>query len=88
MANIKSAAKKARQAIVRRNRNQSTKKSIRSLEKKLRQAISSKDKSAESLFREYESQLGKAAQKGKFHLNTAARKLSRLATSMNKATGK
>ena len=88
MANIKSAAKKARQAIVRRNRNQSAKKSIRSLEKKLRTAITAKDKkSSQELYREYSSQLAKATQKGNFHLNTASRKLSRIASSMHKALG-
>lgn len=86
LANIQSAKKRARQAIVRRDRNQQMKKGIRKLEKRVRQAIASKDKDgAASMLRTYESAIDKAARKGKFHAKTAARKVSRLALAMNKA---
>ena len=86
LANIQSAKKRARQSIVRRDRNQQLKKSIRSLEKKVRTAIAAKDKdqAAESL-KEYTSAIDKAANKGKYHDKTDSRKISRLTVSMNKA---
>ena len=88
MANIKSAAKRARQSIVRRDRNQQAKKAVRRIEKKLRSAVSAKDKDqATALLKEYSSKMGKAAQKGKYHAKTAARKISRLALFMNKSLG-
>ncbi|MCB0378248.1 MAG: 30S ribosomal protein S20 [Bdellovibrionales bacterium] len=88
MANIKSAAKRARQAIVRRDRNQQTKKSVRTIERKLRTAVSAKDKDlANELLKTYSSEMGKAAQKGKYHPKTAARKISRIALFMNKVLG-
>ncbi len=88
MANIVSAKKRARQSLVRRDRNQQMKKAVRHLEKKVRAAIATKDKdSATSLLREYTSAIGKAAQKGKFHDNMVARKVSRLTIFMNKALG-
>ena len=66
--------------------NQGIKKSVRTLEKRLRTAITAKDKTqAEELFKSYSSALGKATQKGKYHLNTASRKIARIASSMNKA---
>ena len=88
MANIASAKKRARQSLVRRDRNQQLKKSVRHLEKRLRQAISSKDKTAsQDLIKTYESAIGKAAQKGKYHPKTASRKISRLNLFMNKVLG-
>ncbi len=86
MANIQSAKKRARQAIVRRDRNQQMKSAIRKLEKRVRQAIASKDKdTAASMLTKYSSAIDKAANKGKFHARTAARKVSRLTIAMNKA---
>ena len=89
MANIKSAAKKARQAIVRRDRNQQAKKAVRSLEKKVRLAAAAKKSDeTKSLLTEYASKMGKAAQKGMYHANTASRKVSRLAQFVNKTLTK
>lgn len=88
MANIVSAKKRARQSLVRRDRNQQMKKAVRNLEKKVRTAIAAKDKdSAVTLLRDYSSAMGKAAQKGKYHVNTAARKISRLTLTLNKLLG-
>ena len=85
MANIKSAAKRARQAIVRRDRNQQAKKAIRSLEKRVRAAIASKDKdSAVQTLKTFTSELSKATLKGMFHKNTTSRKIGRLTRFMNK----
>ena len=85
MANIKSAAKRAKQALVRRDKNQQAKKAIRTLERTVRVAIAGKDKEAPTLLKNFTSQLGKATQKGMYHKNTAARKVSRLTQSLNKA---
>ena len=88
MANIKSAAKRARQSIVRRDRNQQAKKAVRKLEKKFRTAVSAKNKEeAMGLLREYSSKIGKAAQKNMYHAKTASRKISRLTLFMNKTLG-
>lgn len=88
LANIVSAKKRARQSLVRRDRNQQMKKAVRGLEKKVRAAIAAKDKDgATSLLSQYASAIGKAAQKGKFHSKTASRKISRLALFMNKNLG-
>ena len=86
MANIVSAKKRARQSLIRRDRNQQLKKAIRHLEKKVRNAISAKDSDgAQTLLKAYTKALDMAATKGKFHAKTASRKISRLTISMNKA---
>ena len=88
MANIKSAKKRARQSLVRKAQNQQLKKSVRQLEKKLRQTISAKDGNAAlGLIRDYESAMSKAARKGKYHPKTASRKISRLHLFMNRVLG-
>lgn len=88
LANIVSAKKRARQSLVRRDRNQQMKKAVRGLEKKVRVAIAAKDKeSATDFLRQYSSAIGKAAQKGKYHAKTASRKISRLTLFMNKTLG-
>ena len=80
MANHKSAAKRARQTIRKAARNHSIRKTIRTVEKKLRQAISDKKADeAQSLLREFTSRTGKAAQKGILHQRNVARRVSRLA---------
>lgn len=85
LANIVSAKKRARQSLVRRDRNQQMKKAIRGLEKKVRTAISAKDKEgAATLLKTYSSAIDKAASKGKYHAKTASRKISRLTLFMNK----
>lgn len=88
MANIVSAKKRARQALVRKERNQKIKKAVRNLEKKVRTAIAAKNKDeAQTLLITYTSALTKAAQKGKFHARTASRKISRLTLNLNKTLG-
>jgi small subunit ribosomal protein S20 len=86
LANIVSAKKRARQSLIRRDRNQQMKKAVRGLEKKVRTAISAKDKDgAMNLLKQYSSAIDKAATKGKYHPRTASRKISRLTMAMNKA---
>lgn len=79
MANHKSAAKRARQDLRRRSRNLMIKKAVRTEEKKLRLAIDSKNlDDAQKLLTLLASKFGKATQKGIYHANTMARKISRL----------
>ena len=82
LANHKSAAKRARQSIVKNERNATTKKTIRTVEKKLREAITNKKTDeAKTLLHTFTSKIGKAAQKGILHRNNASRKISRLSKS-------
>lgn len=80
MANHKSAEKRARSSKRRQDINSKTLSGVRKLEKKLRKALSAKqkDESAKVLV-QFESTIAKAAQKGRVHVRTAARKVSRLA---------
>lgn len=84
MANHKSAAKRARQAQRANSINSRTLGTIRTFEKKLRQAMDSKKtEEAKTLFLAFTSEVDKAAQKGRVHANMAARKISRLAQKLN-----
>ena len=86
MANIKSAMKRVRQSLVRRDRNQQERKSVRSIEKKFRGAVSLKKKDeALGLLREYSSKAQRAAKKGCYPIQTVRRKIRRLHLFLNKA---
>lgn len=78
MANHKSAIKRARQSLRRNAINTKTLGEIRTIEKKLTKAVTSKnkDESAKILVN-YMSRVGKAAQKGRMHFSTASRKIAR-----------
>lgn len=80
MANIKSAAKRARQAKVRTARNRSIANALKTTSKKTGAAIASKDnKVALELSRRLASELDRAVKHGTIHRNAAARRKSRLA---------
>ena len=80
MANIKSAAKRARQAKVRTTRNRSTLHALKTSSKKTGAAIGASDKkSATELARRLSSELDRAVKRGTIHRNAAARRKSRLA---------
>ena len=76
---IKSAKKRMRQTIVRRSRNQATKRTLREESKVFAAAVVAKDanKAAESL-KNVQSNLDKAVKKNILKKNTAARKKSLL----------
>ncbi len=75
MANIKSAAKRARQGEVRRARNISVVNSLKSGQKKLRAALAAgKLDEAKAEYVKVSSALDKAAKRGVIHKNSAARK--------------
>ena len=77
-----SAIKRHQQSLKRRARNIETKSRIRSLIKKARQAIESKNRdNASAEIRAVNQALGKAVSKGIIKNNTASRWLSRLSRS-------
>lgn len=79
MPNIKSAKKRLRQSIVRRNRNRAAKSALKSQIKKLTAAIAAKDvATAETLYVSTQKKLDQAASKKVIHRNAAARVKSRL----------
>jgi len=80
MANIKSAAKRARQTKVRTTRNRSTRHTLKTLGKKSDTAFGAKDKTAAAAqARELTSALDRAVKRGTIHRNTANRRKSALA---------
>jgi len=81
MANIKSAKKRARQTIKKREKNLDRKTAIKTAIRKVEDALkagASKEETAE-LFKKAEAQLARAKNKHVLHANTSARKISRLA---------
>jgi small subunit ribosomal protein S20 len=79
MANIKSAAKRARQSIARRARNTSVVSALKSGQKKLRAALAAgKLDEAKSEFAKVSAALDKAAKRGIIHQNNANRRKSAL----------
>lgn len=80
MANIKSSAKRARQATVRTARNRSALQALKTLSKKSSAAIAAKDKDAAAAqARLLSSELDRAVKRGTIHRNTANRRKSALA---------
>jgi small subunit ribosomal protein S20 len=80
MPNTASAKKRMRQDAVRRARNRSTKSSLRTQLRKVRDAIDAKElEKSEAEFRTLTTKLDKAASHRVIHPNKAARTKSRLA---------
>ena len=80
MANIKSSAKRARQATGRTTRNRSTLQALKTLTKKSAAALAAKDKAAAAAQgRALSSELDRAVKRGTIHRNTANRRKSSLA---------
>lgn len=81
MANIKSAKKRAKQSIKRRQKNLNRKTAIKSAFKKVEAAIESGEskETTLTLLKDVEAQLARAKCKGVFHANTASRKISSIA---------
>ena len=87
MANIKSAAKRARQSEQLRQHNASLRSRLRGAIKKVRLAITAKDKSAaQTALREATGTIDSIADKNIIHKNKAARHKSRLSAAI-KALG-
>jgi small subunit ribosomal protein S20 len=80
MAQHKSAIKAHKQSLKRALRNKSIKSKIKTLTKKLEQLVNSKDfEKAKSTLGQVESAIMKSVTKKVLKLNTASRKVSRLA---------
>ncbi|MBU8536793.1 30S ribosomal protein S20 [Falsiroseomonas tokyonensis] len=79
MANTASARKRIRQTEKRTERNRARRSRVRGFLRKVELAIAGGDKTvAQEAFRAAQPELQRAADKGVFHDNTVARKLSRL----------
>ncbi len=85
MANIKSAKKRALLADKRAAKNKAIKSGVKTSIKKVEAAIAANDKAAaDAALTAAISEISKAASKGIYHKNNAARKISRLTLAVNK----
>lgn len=85
MANHKSAAKRARQATKRTQRNRSVRSSLRTAVRHFREAVAATDKAAaEAALKTATRLVRKAASAGVLHKRTASRYVSRLSLAWNK----
>ena len=85
MANIKSAKKRIRVIETKTLRNKMIKSKVKTLVKKVESAVAAGDKAlATTALKDAVVAIDKAAAKGIFHKNTAARKVSKLAKAVNK----
>lgn len=85
VANIKSAAKRAKTNEARRVRNVAQKSALRTSVKKFLTAVDSNDDRAQDLLTTAKRALDKAVSKGIIHKNNAARKKSRLSKKIQAA---
>lgn len=84
MANIKSAKKRILVNKTKADRNKAIKSSVKTAIKKVRAAIDAQDKeAAKAALVAATAVIDKAATKGVYHKNNAARKVSRLAKAVN-----
>ncbi|ONG47050.1 30S ribosomal protein S20 [Pseudoroseomonas deserti] len=79
MANTASARKRIRQTATRNERNRARRSRVSTFLTKVEKAIASGDKvAAQAAFKDAQPEYQRAVTKGIVHLNTVARKLSRL----------
>ena len=83
MANIKSAKKRVITSQVRADRNKAIKSKVKTYIKKVDAAVAAGDNAAEAALPVAIAEISKAASKGIFHKNTAARKVSRITKAVN-----
>ena len=80
MANIKSARKRARQAVVRRGHNLSLRTTVRSAIKNVKKAVAAGNKEAAAkVLRDSQRAIDRVVAKGIMHRNAGSRHKSRLA---------
>ena len=85
MANIKSAKKRILTSNKKAEANKAVKTGVKSVIKNVRTAVESGDKAAaQDALKKAEATIDKACTKGVLHKNNASRKVSRLASSINK----
>jgi small subunit ribosomal protein S20 len=88
VANHKSAIKRHKQSVRRNARNRAARTRVKNAVKNARAAIQGKDREqARQALTDATSVLGKVAGKGIIHWKKAARKISRLARSVNSMEG-
>ena len=84
MANIKSAKKRILTTQTRTERNKALKSRVKTFIKKVDTAVAAGDKAAaEAALPAAIAEISKAASKGIYHKNTAARKVSRITKAVN-----
>lgn len=84
LANIKSAKKRILVTETRAARNKSIRSAVKTSIKKVEAAVAAKDKDAAQVaLLATTSEISKAASKGVYHKNNAARKVSRLTKAVN-----
>ncbi|MGE0646061.1 MAG: 30S ribosomal protein S20 [Nitrospira sp.] len=84
----KSTIRRARQSERRHERNRSTINAVKTVIKKVQSAVAGKKADeAKTSLQEATSAIGKAVSKGALHRNTASRRISRLARSVNALSG-
>lgn len=84
MANIKSAKKRILVSQKKHDKNKSIKSSVKTAMKKVEAVVAANDKAAaEAALLAATSTIDKAATKGVYHKNNAARKVSRLTKAVN-----
>ncbi len=84
LANIKSAKKRILVTETRAARNKSIRSAVKTSIKKVEAAVAAKDKEAAQVaLVAATSEISKAASKGVYHKNNAARKVSRLTKAVN-----
>ncbi len=85
MANHKSAIKRNRQSIVRREKNRQAKAALRTIVKKFTAAVDKEPEAAKEILASVVPAIAKAASKGIIHKNAASRKISRLSKRLHKS---
>ncbi len=84
MANIKSAKKRILVSQKKHDRNKSIKSAVKTAIKKVDAAVEAGDKAAaDEALKAAISKINKAASKGVYHKNNAARKVSRISKEVN-----
>ncbi len=84
MANHASAEKRNRQRVKRTVRNRSIKSAVRTLVKRVREAVAGKDKAkAAAALKSAIVAIDKASSKGVFHPKSASRTVSRLSSAVH-----
>lgn len=85
LANIKSAKKRILVSQKRADRNKAIRSTVKTAIKKVDAAVAANDKAAaKEALAQAVSTIDKAARKGIYHKNNAARKVSRLTVAVNK----
>ena len=85
MANHKSALKRNKQSLVRRERNRKAKSALRTIVKSFNTAVAKDPEAAKELLASAVPAISKAASKGIIHKNAASRKISRLSKKLHKS---